>query len=136
MNSLKNNYKEMKIQILKEAGFAQHTYWTTFLEKDEKFSCTKTTIGELGTPEGDAKWEQGELDIKTPEYKSMMNIIKESLAVFKDCEYQWKMLSSDLVTAGILKKGLSQEFYGQMCSVIDKQTAGELFDAKWKVNNR
>ena len=108
MNNLKNNYKEMKVQILKEAGFAQHTYWTTLLEKNEKFPCTKTTIAELGTPEGDAKWEQGEKDVKTSEYKSMMNTARESLAEFEDCQYSWKTLSSALVTTGILKRGLSQ----------------------------
>ncbi len=136
MNNLKNEYKEMKIQILKEAGFSQHTYWTTKLEQDEKFPCTKTTIAELGTPEGDAKWEQGEKDTKTSIYKTMSKTAKDSLEVFTDCQKRYEQLSRDLVSAGILKRGLRQDFYGEMIDVLDKKTAGELFNAKYKVSNR
>lgn len=136
MNNLKNEYKEMKIQILKEAGFAQHTYWTTNLEQDEKFPCTKTTIAETKTPEGKAKWEQGLIDTETPNYKTMSKTAKDSLVVFEDCKRRYEQLSRDLVSAGILKRGLRQDFYGEMIDVLDKKTAGELFNAKYKVNNR
>ena len=135
MNNLKNNYKEMKIQILKEAGFAQHSYWTTKLEQDKKFPNTKVTIRESReTSEGKSKWKQAELDVKTDEYKKMSKIATESLNIFQDCKKRYEQLSQNLVNAGILKRGLRADFYGEIINTLDKQKASELFNAKWEVN--
>jgi len=132
MNNLKNEYKEMKIQILKEAGDAQHTYWTTKLEQGKKFPCTLTTIAETDTPEGQAKWEQAQADVQTPEYKAGLKIAKEAITKFEKLEKEYFNLSSDLVHYGFRKRQLP-EMYGEMLKHMNQEKSKEMMTAKAKV---
>ena len=132
MNNLKNTWKKTKMQILRDAGDAQHTYWTIKLEQGKKFPCTLTTIGETDTTEGKAKWEQGQKDVQTPEYQAGLKIAKEAITKFEKLEKEYFSLSSDLVHYGFRKRQLP-EMYGEMLKHMDQEKSKEMMTAKAKV---
>lgn len=130
------NYKEEKKQILREAGVAQHKYWTTLIEQYSKFPSLATSISKLSTTEGEKLWAKAKKDMETKEYKEMQKEMQEADRKFYQCKNAYEQLSRSLVKEGVLKRGLNRDFYGEMISVMDKKLASEMMTAKHKYQQR